>query len=84
MAEEGKLNGSFQLLYEKIKGDMDDIRGDITEMRGDITVIKQKLDNHDAQFAAIRKILVEQQAHIIGSVQAIKSFDDRISKLEAS
>ena len=83
MAEKGKLNGSFQILYEKLEGKFDELKGDITEIRGDITVIKQKLDNHDAQFAAIRKILVEQQAHIIGSVQAIKSFDDRISKLEA-
>ena len=83
MAEEGKLNGSFQLLYEKIKGDMDDIKGDITEMRGDITVIKQKLDNHDAHFAAIRKILAEQQVHIIGSVQALKSMDARVGKLES-
>ena len=76
MAEEGKLNGSFQLLYEKLEGKFDDIKGDIT-------VIKQKLDNHDAQFAAIRKILVEQQAHIIGSVQALKSMDARIGKLES-
>lgn len=64
MAEEGKLNGSFQMLYEKIKGDMDEIKGDIKRVEGKVDKHTEILNDHSKKFDEVTSVLHNHKAVI--------------------